>query len=169
MTRALTTLAAAVGAGALIWASSRFFEDGELSIGEYWGIMGLLAAAGLVLALSQLLGGWTKGGGPIFSPTVFLLGFVPALVAGGFIVWFFQQPPEDGWLVDDVQAFAEDIRIDGLVVDLQTFLVLFPVLIGLLLGFCFDTAAREESVVERREREDAAEQPTAVSRPPAER
>ena len=35
------------------------------STGEFWAAMGILAAAGLVLGLSQLFGGWTKWGVPV--------------------------------------------------------------------------------------------------------
>jgi hypothetical protein len=167
MTRALTTLAGAVGAGALIWASSRLLR-GDFSITDYWGIMGLLAAGGLVAALSQLLGGWTKGGTPTFSPTVFLLGFLPVLVVAGFVIWATQQPPGDGWLVDETRGFADDIGMLRLLSELESFLAVFPFAIGLFLGFCFDTVPREERderVVRRRRRNEdvaAAEHPTEV-------
>jgi hypothetical protein len=42
-----------------------------------------VAAAGLIVALSQLVGGWTNWGGPHVSRNQFLLGFLPALIAGG--------------------------------------------------------------------------------------
>jgi hypothetical protein len=162
MTRALTTLAGAVGAGALIWGASRLLR-GDFSIGEYWGIMGLLAAGGLVVALSQVLGGWTKGGAPTFSPTVFAIGFLPVLVVAGFVIWASQQPPDEGWLVDETRAFAGDIRALRLVSELQNFLAAFPFAIGLFLGFCFDTVPRAERVVaDRHRRDDVAEQPTEV-------
>src|SRR5919198_3116741 len=53
LTRATTTLLAAAVAGFLIWLASQFSNNHE---GGYWAIMGVLAGAGLVMALSQLLG-----------------------------------------------------------------------------------------------------------------
>jgi MFS family permease len=168
-TRAITTLAGALAAAALIWAATELFpaaDEQALSAGDYWGIMGLLAAAGLAVALSQLLGGWTKSGSPLFSPTVFLLGFLPVLVVAGFVVWA-NQPPEGGWLVDDTRGFAEDIGARELLNDLSAFLALYPFAIGLLFGVCFDTAAPEEPGVERRRRVEGrapAEREQAPSR-----
>ena len=39
-----------------------------------------------MIALSQLLGGWTKWGWPQVSGKVFLVGFLPTLIAGGWIL-----------------------------------------------------------------------------------
>ena len=72
LTRATTTLLAAAVAGFLIWLASQFSNHHE---GGYWAIMGLLAGAGLVMALSQLLGGWTKWGWPRLSASFLLFTF----------------------------------------------------------------------------------------------
>ena len=150
-TRAVATLVGAIAAAALIWAAATQLVpgEGELSAGDYWGIIGLLAAAGLMVALSQLLGGWTKAGATVFAPVVFLLGFLPVLVVAGFIIWANQ--PEGGWLVDDTRGFADDLGATDLLNDLSSFLALYPFAVGLFLGFCLDTAPREERVVARRE------------------
>src|ERR687885_2407650 len=81
LTRGPITLIAAGVAGFLIWISATQINDE--SNGGYWAVYGIIAGAGLVMALSQLLGGWTKWGWPRISASVFLWGFVPALVAGG--------------------------------------------------------------------------------------
>ena len=65
-------------------------DIGDNTTGGYWAVYGILAGAGLVMALSQLLGGWTKWGRPTFSPTVFLLAFVPTAIAVG---WILRLPP----------------------------------------------------------------------------
>ena len=54
--------------------------------GGYWAVYGLIAAAGLVMAFSQILGGWTKWGWPRLSLNVFLLAFLPVLVAAGWVL-----------------------------------------------------------------------------------
>src|SRR6186713_454669 len=83
LVRALFTLLGVAAAGLLIWIASTF----ELtSTSEFWYAMGLIAAAGLALGLSQLFGGWTKWGMPTMSPGVFLLAFVPTAIVVGWIL-----------------------------------------------------------------------------------
>ena len=79
VTRGSTTLAGAAVAGILLWIATQI---GTESNGEYWATYGVIAAAGLTMALSQLFGGWTKWGWPRFSLGVFLLGFLPVLARG---------------------------------------------------------------------------------------
>src|SRR4029453_3586395 len=87
LTRGATTLFGVLVAGFLIWwGASALPSEGDASLGEFWWAAALIAAAGLIMALSQLLGGWTKWGWPRISGNVFLLGFLPALIAGGWVV-----------------------------------------------------------------------------------
>src|SRR5436305_14553018 len=91
LTRATVTLIAAAIAGLLIWIATQI---GDSSNGEYWATYGVIAAAGLVMALSQLLGGWTKWGLPRVSISVFLFAFVPVAVA---VLWvLIYHPPPHG-------------------------------------------------------------------------
>src|SRR3712207_2460212 len=83
LNRGTFTLIGAAAAGLLLWLASQM--DGDSNSG-YWAFVGLLAAAGLTMAISQLLGGWTKWGWPRISGKVLLLGFLPALVAGGLVL-----------------------------------------------------------------------------------
>ena len=64
LTRATTTLIAAGVAGLLVWIATQISDS---SNGGFWAVYGLIAGAGLVMALSQLLGGWTKWGMPRLS------------------------------------------------------------------------------------------------------
>src|SRR3954471_11215161 len=82
-TRGLTTALAAGVAGFLLWCAT---QVGVQSVSRFWESMGIVAAAGLVLALSQVIGGWTKGGRVRISPTTFLLAFLPVLVCVGWIL-----------------------------------------------------------------------------------
>src|SRR5512133_2535125 len=87
LTRGAMTLFGVVVAGFLIWwGASALPSEGDASLGEVWWAAALIAAAGLLMALSQLLGGWTKWGWPRVSGNVFLLAFVPTLIAGGWIL-----------------------------------------------------------------------------------
>jgi hypothetical protein len=138
LTRAATTLIGVLVAGLLLWLGTQALPDSdEATSGEYWATVGLVAAAGLTMALSQLLGGWTKWGWPRVSGKVFLLGFLPALILGGWVLAAGE--PGADWLGRHVRGWSDDIGIDGLVGDLGT---MFPAIafgIGLVFGFTFDT------------------------------
>ena len=141
LTRGAATLIGVAVAGFLIWfGASALPTDGDASIGEFWWAVALIGAAGLVMALSQLLGGWTKWGRPHISRNVFLLGFLPALIAGGWVV--LAAEPADHWLGSHVRDWTNDIGLESLVGDL---LKVWPALafgVGLTLGLSFDTAPR---------------------------
>ncbi len=47
------------------------------------------------MALSQLFGGWTKWGWPRISVGVLLIGFLPVLVVGGWVLLAGQ--PDANW------------------------------------------------------------------------
>src|SRR3712207_3755950 len=95
VTRATATLIGAAVAGLLVWIGTQADTDTN---GDYWARVGLFAAAGLVMALSQLLGGWTKWGWPRVSRSVFLLAVLPALVVGGWVLVAGQ--PDSNWFHD---------------------------------------------------------------------
>jgi hypothetical protein len=122
----------------LLWLGTQVLPgSGEATSGEYWATVGLVAAAGLTMALSQLLGGWTKWGWPRISGMVFLLGFLPALILGGWLLAGGE--PGSYWLGRHVRGWSDDIGIDGFVGDLK---MMFPAIafgIGLVFGFTFDT------------------------------
>ena len=114
--RGLTTLLCVALAGFLVWLASEFDLG---STGEYWAAMGILAGAGAVLGLSQLLGGWTKWGAPTMSLGVLLLAFVPTLVAvGGILVATRPTGTDEG---EDVAGWIRDIGLGGLAENLFVF------------------------------------------------
>lgn len=165
--RALATLLAVAVAADLAWLTTTI---GDKSTGGYWGVYGILAGAGLVMALSQVLGGWTKWGRPSFSPTVFLLAFVPTLVAVGWIFVFHQ--PHSTLFRGHVTNWSNDLGIAGVVNDMGG--ELLPMLafgLGLVFGFCFDTtgarrpaAPTREPVTQRAPADTDADQPMARER-----
>jgi hypothetical protein len=166
LTRGAMTLVGVAVAGFLIWfGASALPGEGDASVGEFWWAAGLIAAAGLTMALSQLLGGWTKWGWPRLSGNVFLLGFLPALIAGGWVVAAGE--PGDHWLGSHVRNWSDDIGLEGLVGDL---LRAWPALafgVGLAFGLTFDTTGpRTEPIGWRGRRKvgAAAGQPGAEPR-----
>jgi hypothetical protein len=134
LTRGPVTLLAAGTAGLLAWLATRIDDH---SLGGYWAVYGILAGAGLVMALSQLLGGWTKWGWPRMSPAVFLVAFLPTLVAVGWIVVAGQ--PHATTTQSHVLAWSGDIGIAGLVHSLVEYVGVLAFGLGLVFGFTFDT------------------------------
>ena len=148
LVRALFTLLGVAVAGFLLWLASEIAGPlGEASTSDYWIAMGLIAGAGLALGLSQLFGGWTKWGVPTLSPTVFLLGFLPTLVLGGWIL--LAKQPQDGVEEGRFDRWSGDLGISGLVNDLNILLPAIPLIIGLVLAFSFDTTGPRTRIVSR--------------------
>jgi hypothetical protein len=139
LTRATLTLIGVAAVGVLLWLATQIIpgDPSEASVGEYWATYGVVAAGGLVIALSQLLGGWTKWGWPRISGNVFLLGFLPAFIVGGWILA--AQEPGDGWLGRNVRNWSGDLGIEGIVNDLGLMIPAIAFAIGLVFGLTFDT------------------------------
>lgn len=165
LTRGTVTLICAAVAGFLIWLATQV-SDG--SNGGYWGIYGLIAAAGLVMAFSQLLGGWTKWGWPRLSVNVFLIGFIPVLIAAGWVLLATQ--PDPNWFRDHIRSWTDDIGINGLVGDLGQYVSLLAFGLGLVFGFTFDTTGPAAYGPFGRQRRAARAEPIPVDRngPPPE-
>jgi hypothetical protein len=172
LTRGFSTLAGAAVAGILLWFAT---QVGAQSNAEYWGTYGLIAGAGLTMALSQILGGWTKWGWPRFSLGVFLLGFLPVLIAGGWTL-LARQPAD--WM--NTSNWSRDLGIYGLVADLGNILPAIAFGIGLTFGLSFDTAGPRRAVVAEEEpvrarpmvagdTRAAADEPLTADRPYPER
>ncbi len=142
LTRATTTLIAAGVAGLLIWFATQINAD---HLGGFWAVYGLIAGAGLVMALSQLLGGWTKWGWPRVSGAFLLLAFVPIAIVSLWIV--LAAEPGNGWFHRHVLSWSGDLHIRGLVDDLTTYVPVFAFGIGLVFGYSFDTTGPRRDVV----------------------
>ena len=161
LTRATVTLIAAAVAGFLIWIATQISDS---SNGGYWAIYGLIAAAGLVMALSQLLGGWTKWGWPRLSVSVFLWAFIPVAIVVLWIVVFHQ--PHHGLGRNHFRRWSNDIGIDGFVRDFKDYVGVLAFGVGLVFGYSFDTTGP----VARSVPEEVAPRPTVADRtaaPPA--
>src|SRR5712691_6753741 len=147
-TRATTTLVFSGAAGLLIWLATQISND---HIGGYWARIGLVAGAGLVMALSQLLGGWTKWGWPRLSISVLLWAFVPVAIV---VLWeILAAEPSSGWFHNHVLSWTRDIHVSGLVTDLTHFIPVLAFGGGLVFGFSFDTTGpirRDVPVARRR-------------------
>ncbi|HET8527397.1 MAG TPA: hypothetical protein VFL60_00665 [Gaiellaceae bacterium] len=145
-TRGLTTLVAAGVAGLLLWVATLV---GVQTVDRFWAAMGIVAGAGLVMGLAQVVAGWTKGGRLRISPLTFLLGFLPVLVCVGWILMATQ--PGHGWHEGTVASWSRSIGIMGLVHDLGLWHGVLAFGIGLVLGMTFDTVLLPEREVVRDE------------------
>jgi hypothetical protein len=164
LTRGAATLIGVVVAGFLIWFGADALAGESISEGEFWWAASMCAVAGLVMALSQLLGGWTKWGWPRISLNVFLLGFVPALILGGWALLYAQ--PESGPWAGDIRDWSSDLGIDGVLDDLSSASLAIAFAIGLVFGLTFDTTG---PVVRRRDTDAASVDTTADGEPVADR
>jgi hypothetical protein len=156
-TRGLTTALAAGVAGLLLWVAT---QVGVQSTARFWAAMGIVAGAGLVLSLAQVLAGWTKGGRLRISPLTFLLGFLPVLVCVGWILMATQ--PGSGWHEGTVASWSTSIGIMGLVHDLGLWHGVLAFGFGLVLGMTFDTVL-EPAPARAREREVVRDDETMVA------
>jgi drug/metabolite transporter (DMT)-like permease len=157
--RAVATLAAVGIAGVLLWAAT-YFERNETY--GYWAAYGIVAAAGLVVALAQIRG---RSGNP---PLMLLLVFVPTLIAAGWVLLAMQ--PNANWFRNHVLTWSGNIGIRDLVADLVTWLGVLAFGIGYTFGLVLEPAPApvEEEVVapmapgayDRR----AADEPTTAER-----
>ena len=156
VTRATTTLLGVGAAGLLIWIATQIGND---HIGGYWARIGLVAGAGLVMALSQLLGGWTKWGWPRLSLPVLVIGFVPVAVVSLWII--LAGEPSNGWFHNHVMAWTGDIHVSGLVTDLLYYIPVLAFGSGLVFGYSLDTTG---PVV--RDRDVVVDRDAAITPPP---
>lgn len=147
LTRGTITLIGAAVAGLLIWLATQ--SSGGTN-GSYWAIVGLIAAAGLTMAFSQILGGWTKWGWPRISGSVFLVAFIPVLIAAGWVILAGQTVPN--WFSRHATSWADDIGLGGLLGDMLKAIPVLAFGTGLVFGLTFDTTGpRTRTVVDERE------------------
>lgn len=132
-TRGLTLALAAALAGLLLYLAT---QVGQQSTARFWGEMGIVAGAGLVLALAPVLGGWSSGLRLRLSPGTFLLGFIPVLVVVGWILMATQ--PGNGWHEGTVVRWSHDIGLMGLIHDLGLWHGVLAFGFGLVLGTTLD-------------------------------
>jgi hypothetical protein len=131
LTRATTTLAGVAVGGFLLWVAA---QVGRHTTGGYWAAYAIVAAAGLVLGLSQMRG---RTGHP---PALFLFGFLPVLVIAGWVLIGMQ--PHGNWFRGHVLAWSGDLGVRDVVLDLGTWIGVLALAIGYTLGVVLEPAPR---------------------------
>jgi hypothetical protein len=148
-TRGLTLAAAAGLAGLLLYLAA---EVGMQSTLRFWASLGIVAAAGLVLALAPVLGGWTSGLRLRISPGTFVLGFVPVLVCVGWILMATQ--PGSGWHEGRIVSWSHSLGLMGVIHALGLWHGALAFGFGFVLGTTLDAVpvamAVDEVVADRR-------------------
>ncbi len=135
ITRALSTLAGLAAAGALLWVAAQIGRD---STGGYWAAYAIVAAAGIVLALSQLRG---RGGNP---RAMLVLGFLPVLVVAGWVL--IAMEPHGNWFRSHVLSWSGDIGVRDVVRDVGTWIGVLALAIGYTLGAALEPARKQRVV-----------------------
>jgi hypothetical protein len=139
MTRAFSTLLGAAVAGGLVWVAAQPSRD---TTGGYWAGIGILAGAGLALALARLpdLGVRTL----VPSLPTFALAFLPALVATAWVV-VASQPDGNTWR-RHVLNWSSDVGLLRVVRDLGPYAIVLAFGLGALFGLVFERRGVEPAV-----------------------
>jgi hypothetical protein len=133
--KALSTLAGVAAAGFLLWVAA---QVGRHSTGGYWAAYAIVAAAGLVLALSQ-------GRGRTGHPRAMLtFGFLPVLVVAGWVL--IAMEPHGNWFRDHALAWSRDMGIGDAVRDVGTWTGVLALGIGFTLGAMLERTPRPRVV-----------------------
>lgn len=139
VSRGLTLAVASALAGLALWGAT---QVGTQTTGRFWLAMAVVAAAGLVLALANHVGTWTKGLRLRLSPSTFLLAVIPVGVCVGWILLASQ--PGHGWQEGRIHSWSDSIGILGLVHSIGLWRGVLALGFGLVLGLSFDAVPAPE-------------------------
>jgi hypothetical protein len=158
--RGLTLALAAALAGLGLWGAT---QVGMQTTGRFWLSLAILAGAGLLVAMANHVGTWTKGLRLRLSPGTFALAFLPVLVCVGWILIASQ--PGHGWEEGRLASWSTSIGILGVVHSIGLWRGVLAFAFGLLLGLSLDgvpapvdeAAADEPVTAERRHAEETTQ------------
>ena len=131
--RGLTLALAAALAGLALWGATQI---GMQTTARFWISMAVVAGAGLLIALANHVGTWTKGLRLRLSPGTFVLAFLPVLVCVGWILIATQ--PGSGWQEGRLDSWSSSIGILGVVHSVGLWHGVLAFGFGLMLGLSFD-------------------------------
>jgi hypothetical protein len=106
--------------------------------------MVIVGGAGLLLALANHVGTWTKGLRLRLSPGTFVFVFLPVLVCVGWILIATQ--PGTGWQEPRIDSWSHTVGIFGLVHALGLWRGVLAFAFGLVLGLSLDGVPADEPV-----------------------
>jgi hypothetical protein len=152
--RGLTLAFAAALVGLGLWGAS---QVGTQTTGRFWIAMAVVGGAGLLLALANHVGTWTKGLRLRMSRSTFALAFLPALVCIGWILVASQ--PGNGWQEGKLDSWSNSIGILGVVHSIGLWHGVLAFAFGLMLGLSLDGVPAPAT-----EAAPAADEPVAAER-----
>jgi hypothetical protein len=141
--RGLTLAFAAALAGLGLWGAA---QVGTQTQGRFWIAMVIVGGAGLLLALANHVGTWTKGLRLRLSPGTFVVAFLPVLVCVGWLLIASQ--PGKGWQEGRIDSWSHSIGILGLVHSLGLWRGVLAFAFGLMLGLSLDGVPAPEPTSE---------------------
>ena len=153
-TRGLSMALAAGVAGLLLYVAA---QVGQQSTGRFWAEMGLVAAAGLVLALAPVLGNWTSGLDLRLSRGTLAVGLLPTFVIVGWILLATQ--PGNGWAEGTIVSWSTDLGLMGVIHSLALWHGVLAFGLGLVLGSCLDAVPAAVPAAATHEDREAADEP----------
>ena len=131
--RGLTLALAAGLVGLGLWGAAQI---GTQTTGRFWLAMLVVAAGGLLIALANHVGTWTKGLRMRMSPGTFALAFLPVLVCVGWIL--IANQPGSGWQEGRIDSWSNSIGILGVVHSIGLWHGVLAFGFGLMLGLSLD-------------------------------
>jgi len=140
--RGLTLALSAGLAGLALWGATQI---GIQTQGRFWLAMVIVAAGGLVIALANHVGTWTKGLRLRLSPGTFVCAFLPVLVCAGWILIASQ--PGTGWEEGRIHSWSTTIGILGAVHAIGLWQGVLAFGVGLMLGLSLDGVPADEQAV----------------------
>lgn len=141
--RGLTLALAAALAGFGLWGAAQI---GTQTTGRFWLAMAIVGGAGLLIALANHVGTWTKGLRMRMSPGTFALAFLPVLVCVGWILLANQ--PGSGWQEGRIDSWSNSIGILGLVHSIGLWHGALAFGFGLMLGLSLDGVPAAKAEIE---------------------
>ena len=154
--RGLTLALAAGLAGLGLWGAA---QVGTQTTGRFWLALTIVAGAGLLIALANHVGTWTKGLTMRMSPGTFALAFLPVLVCVGWILLANQ--PGSGWQEGRIDSWSNSLGILGIVHSVGLWHGVLAFGFGLMLGLSLDGVP---APVEETEAAYASDEPVAAER-----
>jgi hypothetical protein len=98
--------------------------------------MVVVCAAGLLIALANRVGTWTKGLRLRMSPSTFIVAFLPVLICVGWILIASQ--PGNGWEEGRLVSWSNSIGILGIVHSIGLWHGVLAFAFGLMFGLSLD-------------------------------
>jgi hypothetical protein len=131
--RGLTLALAAALVGLGLWGAA---QVGTQTTAHFWVAMLVVGACGLLIALANHVGTWTKGLSLRVSPSTFAFALLPLLIVVGWLL--IANQPGSGWEKGRIDSWSNSIGILGVVHSIGLWPGVLAFGFGLVLGMALD-------------------------------